>query len=874
MPLILRARPKGCAHPLDLLEKRQTPASPAPATAVTDMSSRASRRLAGGRDRGAPEEGTGTGTGTGGLRQPLLPRAGGGGGADGEAGRAAWLRDLEAGPPPAADSDSHSHSHSHSGPALPLRRRPYRLRTVAVSLLDLGLAASLSLALDGRGAFLPGPGGYGLTGSVADVAWLAVLRAAVLVGQALACRSSRSAKGAGYVCLLSFLALGTKACACAAASAGRWRTEPLFAAVVVLGALFSALEGVLEGLVCHFGSDVPSTGPTAEEAAEGIAVGGAKSIGLAELATIMRPYFWPEGLLNRFCVMMTWTFLISSKAANILAPMFIAKATDALAGEDPARAVTLLIAGYASLLFANKAFKELQSLSYIRVKLIASVQLKESIFAHLLTLSMDWHQRKSMGAVLTAMARGINASNMVVQYLFLYLLPTLVEAMVVSAVFVGAFGAPLLGACAVSGAVLYIAVTIELTIWRMDFRKRMNKADNDASNKATDSLLNFETVKYFTAERHEVQRYRESIDAYQDQAYRIQGSLSLLNATQQVVLNSTLIGAMLVAANEYRVGNFTIGQFIAVNVYVQQLFAPLNYLGSIYGMVVGSYIDLSNLCNLLAETPDVCDREGARTLTAPAAPGGTTEPLGIEFRDVKFAYPSRRERQILKGISFSVPPGSTTAIVGETGSGKSTLTRLLFRFFEADGGEVLVGGQNVMDITQTSLREQLGVVPQDHTLFNDTLEYNVKYGARDKGAAEVRAAADAAQLGDFIDELPDGMDTVVGERGQQLSGGQKQRVAIARALLKDPPIVVLDEATSSLDSRTEEQIQAALDSLRGGRTMVVIAHRLSTVQNADQILVMSDGEIIERGTHETLLAKGNWHERCYSSLWDRQRKNK
>jgi len=442
---------------------------------------------------------------------------------------------------------------------------------------------------------------------------------------------------------------------------------------------------------------------------------------------------------------------------------------------------------YACLLLSNKAFKEAQALAYIRVKLTASVQLKEKVFAHLLSLSMDWHQRKSMGAVVTALQRGIMASNTVVEYIFLYLFPTLMEAVVVTVVFVEAFGAPLLAAVAICGCTLYVAITVELTVFRMQFRKRMNKAGNDASNKLTDTLLNIETVKCFTAEKYELERYRENVETFKDQAAKIQGSRSLLNTSQQIILNCTLVAALLVAAQEYWKGDFTIGQFVAVNVYIMQLFAPLNFLGSIYSMAVGSYVDLQNLCNMLAEKPDIEDRDGAETLSVePHA------PLEIEFRDVTFSYPSRSEIKVLKGVSFTVPPGSTTAIVGETGSGKSTLTRLLFRFYEVDEGEVLVGGKNVLSLTQASLRSNLGLVPQDQTLFNDTLEYNIRYGARDSEEDAVTRAAHAAELDDFLSGLPKGLNTVVGERGQQVSGGQKQRIAIARVFMKDCPVVVLD----------------------------------------------------------------------------------
>ena len=656
--------------------------------------------------------------------------------------------------------------------------------------------------------------------------------------------------------------------------------QPILATLLLWAGLVSILECLCTLLVGIFSSEDTSVtvAPTANEAAEGLVTEEAKSIGWWELLQVLRPYFWPDGIFNRLCVIFTWVFLIGSKGSNILSPLFIAKATDDLTLGHSVSTTTWHILLYVLCRFLNKVFGEAQSLSYVRVRTIAQAQLQQGIFSHLLSLSIDWHQRKSIGAVTTAMQRGISASNSVVQYIFLYLFPTLVEMTIVSFVFFGAFGSPLLAASAVCGCVLYIAITCELTNWRMQFRKKMNKAGNDASNKITDALLNIETVKLFTAEDRELNRLRESVDIVQDQAYKIQGSLSALNISQQVILNLTLVATLLVAAYEYRRDNFTIGQFVAANVYILQLFAPLNFLGSIYGMAMNSYVDLQNLCNILAEKMDIKDKEDAIVLTSnnEDADEPNDLPLGIEFKNVVFSYPSRKDVQVLKKISFTIPSGTTTAIVGETGSGKSTISRLLLRFYESGEGNIFVNGHDVLDIAQKSLRGQIGVVSQDTVLFNDTIEYNISYGASDRDQVEddpaTANAAQSAQLDDFLESIPQGLKTIVGERGMQLSGGQKQRVAIARVLMKDSPIVVLDEATSSLDSRTEEQIQGALDNLKGQeRTMLIIAHRLSTIQEADQIIVMSNGNILEQGNHETLIKKGIWHERCYASLWDRQK---
>lgn len=825
----------------------------------------------------------------------------------------------------------------------------YRKSTFVIACLDLLSTLALAWTADRSKAFWDFPT-YSFGHSTMDIVWLATARAMFFMYQTTKCKSVLAAKMAGYTALFSSLYGITKMC-CATHlfqflhdsnnvnNDDNSTRALLYALVLMMSTLMCLVECVYENLVASFSSlDLSHTvAPTRNEAAQGLVTGDARSIGLWELLKVLKPYFWPTGLINRICVFLTWFFLILSKVANVVAPLFIAKATDDLANHKTNAAVTWHVVCYGLLLFGNKVLKEAQSMAYIRVKLIAGVQLKEQVFSHILSLSMDWHQRKSTGAVVTAMQRGITASNTVVQYIFLYLFPTACEAVVVAVVFIETFGAPELAAVAIIGCTLYVVVTIELTVWRMQFRKKMNKADNDASHKITEAILNIETVKCFTAEQHEIQRYRESVNMFQDQAYKIQGSLSLLNSSQQLVLNSTLIAALLVAAQGYTRGQFTLGQFVAVNVYVMQLFAPLDFLGTIYGMAIGSYVDLENLCNIMAETPDIADRVGAQSLpsstttTSAAAtlatraivpsqnhapPSPPLRALDIEFRNISFAYPSRPDVQVLRNVSFKVPAGTTTALVGETGSGKSSLTRLLFRFYEATEGQVLLAGHDVLDLTQRSLRRTLGMVPQDHSLFNDTLRYNIAYGCfadddDDAAAADgnddtamddaIQKAATAAELDSFVSEWPDGLETMVGERGQQLSGGQKQvrtkwrdcsvheeplctrvthafcfvefqRIAIARVLVKDAPVVVLDEATSSLDSRTEEKIQSALESLGAGRTMIIIAHRLSTIQNADQIIVMSKGQILERGTHEALIAKGTWHERCYASLWDKQKK--
>lgn len=770
--------------------------------------------------------------------------------------------------------DASSIGSSVTSTAIPIRQQAFRPTTIHVVVVDLIMTITLSIVtsdgsaksafFDFRHFVFSGAGG-----SVIDIIWMSIVRGVILLVQTSMVPSLRAAKVAGYTTLICLLYIITKiSCAVSAQLLGLHVSTLPYTALLLTSAFFCVMECLCEMMICFFSSQdlSSSVAPTEDEAAEGIAVDATKRISMWQLIKTLSPYFWPDGLLNRVCVFLTWCFLILAKVSNICAPLFIAKATDELASSHLS-ATTNHVILYAVLLLSNKVFKELQAIAYIRVKLIAGMQLQERVFTHILALSMDWHQRKSMGAVNTAIQRGINASNMVVQYIFLYLLPTMIEACIVTIIFVQAFRSPLLAAVATCGCTLYTAVTIELTLFRMQYRKRMNKASNDASHRITDALLNIEIVKYFAAEDNEADRYRDSVNAYQESAYRIQGSLSILNTCQQIVLNGTLVTALLVAAHEYTTGDMTIGQFVAVNVYIIQLFAPLNFLGSIYSMAVGSYIDLQNLCNILAEKPGVEDHEDALDLNV-----ADDEPLDIDFQDVSFSYPSRKEVNVLKGVSFKVPARTTTAIVGATGAGKSTITRLLFRFYEASRGSVLVGGQNVVGLTQSSLRRSLGVVPQDHMLFNDSLRYNILYGSRNASDNELRRAIQSAELEDFVSGLPKGLETLVGERGQQVSGGQKQRIAIARVLIKDSPICVLDEATSSLDSRTELKIQQSFDALKG-RTLLVIAHRLSTIQNADQIIVMSNGEILESGSHQALLAKGVWHEQCYASLWDKQRKD-
>mmetsp|Transcript_30280 Transcript_30280/g.37401 ORF Transcript_30280/g.37401 Transcript_30280/m.37401 type:complete len:477 (-) Transcript_30280:376-1806(-) len=471
-----------------------------------------------------------------------------------------------------------------------------------------------------------------------------------------------------------------------------------------------------------------------------------------------------------------------------------------------------------------------------------------------------------MGSILRSLDRGINAANTVVQLVFLRLLPSIGECIAVFVIFYTTFDLPLLSATVLLSTVLYIVVTVQVTLWRKKFRVETNKHDNQYHDKASDSIINYETVKYFTAEDFEVRRYVDSIEQYQVFSKCTEGTLSLLNMTQQTIIQMTLFSCLYIVATEIfdADANVSIGDFVTVQVYIMNLFAPLSFLGSIYNTVIQSIVDMTNLSELLGESPDVVDGSDAKPMryrNSEAQKG-----LSISFNEVWFSYPSNPTSG-LKNLSFDVPAGTTTAIVGHTGAGKSTISRLLFRFYDPVEGAIFIGNQNVADITQLSLRQAIGVVPQDTVLFNDTIQYNILYGRRDASMEEIEDACRAAQILDFIHSLPEGFDSMVGERGLKLSGGEKQRVAIARCLLKNPPIVLLDEATSALDTRTEKSVQEALNNLTTSRTTVVIAHRLSTIRDADQILVLDKGEILEKGSHDQLLSLNGE----YAQMWAAQR---
>lgn len=652
-----------------------------------------------------------------------------------------------------------------------------------------------------------------------------------------------------------------------------------------------------------------------------------------EFYLILVPYFWPQGLYNRASALGCFLALAISKGCNIAAPAFLAFATDALTQSPPdwggsARSII----AFGMLRLGVSAFEEIQRLVYLRVKEVAYHEVACKSFQHVHSLSLHWHINKRSGVVMRAMDRGISSANTVVEMLFLRLVPTVIEMILLAAIFAGAYHAGNAAGVLSASFVLYFVVTYYLTQWRSSIRMTMHRADNEANQIAVDSLTGFETVKAFNNEKYELGRYSSAIKFYQAATRQTQASLVAMNISQAFIMRMALIGVMLVTAVDVTRGSLTIGEFVAIQSYVIQLFQPLAWLGSLYTMIQNAYTDMRNLADLMQEEPNIVDLPHAPALAISDRAAGAT----IEFRDVVFAYPAgatnRIEQQmneqasadqaraavppwwhprrwmsgskkpseaatgeraalaaadsvaaaavdveappastvnkepVLRGISFTIRAGTTTAVVGATGAGKSTLSKLLFRFYDVTSGAILIDGQDVRHVGQDSLRAAIGIVPQDTVLFNDTIRFNIKYGRTDATDDAMITAARSAQIAEFVSTQKDGYDTRVGERGLRLSGGEKQRVAIARMLLKDPPILILDEATASLDTLTEAQIQAAINRVRHGRTVLCIAHRLSTVRDADEIIVLDQGIIAERGSHEQLLAA----QGKYAALWQQQ----
>ncbi|WP_019170566.1 ABCB family ABC transporter ATP-binding protein/permease [Pseudaminobacter salicylatoxidans] len=577
------------------------------------------------------------------------------------------------------------------------------------------------------------------------------------------------------------------------------------------------------------------------------------------------PYMWPADRADlKARVVWATVYLVLAKVILVGVPYFFKWATNALAGDrapqpplpDFLLAPVMLVLAYNVVRLAQLGFNQLRDALFARVGQHAVRQLAYKTFVHLHALSLRFHLERRTGGLSRVIERGTKGIETIVRFTILNTLPTLLEFALTAVIFAVAYGWLYVLVVAVTVAV-YTWFTVWASDWRIGIRREMNESDTDANTKAIDSLLNFETVKYFNNERMEAERFDRSMSRYEIAATRIWTSLGWLNFGQGAIFGAGMAVAMWMSAREVMAGTQNIGDFVFINAMLMQLSVPLNFIGFIYREIRQGLTDIEHMFDLLDVKQEVVDKPAAKALAIGQGK--------VEFRDVHFAYDP--QRPILKGISFEVPAGKTVAIVGPSGAGKSTISRLLFRFYDVQSGSILIDGQDVRDVTQETLRAAIGMVPQDTVLFNDTIAYNIRYGRPDATDEEVRRAAEMAQIGPFIEHLPEGYKAMVGERGLKLSGGEKQRVAIARTILKAPPILMLDEATSALDTHTEQEIQAALDLVSRGRTTLVIAHRLSTVISADEIIVLKDGLIAERGTHSSLLHHGG----LYASMWARQR---
>ncbi|MGP1394871.1 MAG: ABCB family ABC transporter ATP-binding protein/permease [Inquilinaceae bacterium] len=572
----------------------------------------------------------------------------------------------------------------------------------------------------------------------------------------------------------------------------------------------------------------------------------------------LAPYLWPKGQLElRARVVVAMLFLVAAKIANLYVPLFYRDAVDALTAEAPLAIIlpvgAILAYGLARVL--SLAFAELRDAVFAKVVQRAIRQVALGIFRHLHGLALRFHLGRQTGGMNRAIERGTKGIETLLSFVLFNILPTLLEIVLVAGILWGLFNI-WFSLVTLTMVGLYIAFTMIVTEWRLKFRREMNQNDQEANTKAIDSLLNYETVKYFGNEEHEARRYDRALQSYEGAAVASRSSLSLLNVGQAFIISIGVTSLMYMAALGIVAGTMTVGDFVLVNTYLLQLYQPLNFFGFVYREIKQSLTDMHVMFVLLDEEAEVVDRPGAPPLRVE---GGE-----VAFDEVHFGYDPRRG--ILKGVSFTVPAGRTVAIVGPTGAGKSTISRLLFRFYDPGEGTVRIDGQDIREVSQASLRAAIGIVPQDTVLFNDTIYYNIAYGRPDADRAEVEEAARLANIHEFVTGLPDGYETKVGERGLKLSGGEKQRVAIARTILKRPSILLFDEATSALDTNTEREIQANLRQVSAGRTTLVIAHRLSTVIDADEIIVLDDGRIVERGRHADLLARDG----AYASLWRRQ----
>ncbi|MBX7514452.1 ABC transporter ATP-binding protein/permease [Qipengyuania sp. GH38] len=577
-------------------------------------------------------------------------------------------------------------------------------------------------------------------------------------------------------------------------------------------------------------------------------------------ATLKRflPYLWPKGnpsLRRRIVIAMGLVLL--AKGTVLALPFAYKKAVDAMTGpaNEAAMVAMALVLAYGLGRFAGTAFDNLRNIVFERVGQEATRHLAEDVFHRLHRLSLRFHLSRRTGEVTKIIERGTKSIDSMLYFLLFNIAPTIIELVAVGVIFYLNFGWGLVAATAFT-VVAYIVVTRQITEWRTKLRRDMNDLDGLALSRAVDSLLNYETVKYFGAEKREEARYARAAKAYSEAAIKSDSSLGLLNIVQAFITNALMAGAMAYTVWGWSRGELSVGDLVFVNTYLMQLFRPLDLLGWVYRTIRQGLVDMAAMFDLIDTNVEVADR--------PGAPALVVRQPSIAFEKVSFGYD--KDRQILNDLSFEVPAGSHVAIVGPSGAGKSTIARLLFRFYDPLSGRILIDGQDIAEVTQESLRAAIGIVPQDSVLFNDTIGYNIAYGREDASEDEIVAAARDSAILPFIDSLTEGFDTEVGERGLKLSGGEKQRVAIARTLVKNPPILVLDEATSALDTRTEQDILQTLDRVSENRTTLAIAHRLSTIANADRILVLDHGRLAESGTHADLLARDG----LYAEMWARQ----
>ncbi len=576
------------------------------------------------------------------------------------------------------------------------------------------------------------------------------------------------------------------------------------------------------------------------------------------------PYLWPQGRADlRTRVVFAMVAMVLAKVITIATPFSFKYAVDALTANPAQVTIMALVATPTFLIIAY---------GLGRVMMIIMNQVRDGIFAkvgqaavrdlairtfkHLHQLSLQFHLERRTGGITRVIERGTKGIDIILRFLLFNTVPTIVELFLVCGILAWNFGA-IYGLIIIVTVVVYITFTFKLTEWRISIRRDMNNADTDANTKAVDSLLNFETVKYFGNEDHESNRFESSMIKYEAAAVKTWTSLTLLNSGQTIIFTTGMMASLIMSANAVQAGTITLGDFVLINSLLIQLYIPLNFLGSVYRDIKQGLVDVNTMFSLMDVKPDVQD--------APDAVALKVSKGDVEFENVCFSYDD--ERQILKDVSFTVPAGSTTAIVGPSGAGKSTISRILYRFYDLQSGSIKIDGQDIAKTTQKSLRAAVGMVPQDTVLFNDTVKYNIGYGRPTASFDEIVDAAKMAQVHDFVQKLTGGYDAIVGERGLKLSGGEKQRVAIARTILKAPPILILDEATSALDTLTEQEIQSAIADVSKGRTTLVIAHRLSTVVDADEILVLAAGEVVERGNHSELLSQNG----IYADMWNRQR---